>query len=341
MSPWQSFPEAAAAPRADAEPPPPSASPALSSDAMTAAAPSVATASAGASLAGAAPHALEAPARVPPPAPSPAPQPELPLAQPSRGANPEAGAVRPAIAAGRAMRVVVFTSQKGGSGKTTLCGQLAVQAEIAGAGPVAIVDTDPQGSLADWWNARPSETPVFMKAGVEYLHEDLELLERSGIGLVFVDTPPAVTDLIHDVVGHADLIVVPTRPSPHDLRAVGATLDIIESHHKPMVFAVNDATARARITADTAIALSQHGTVAPVTVHHRVDFASSMIDGGTVVEADPGGRSAAEIRDLWGYIESRLDAAAPRVSRGIGTFGRTRSAGFGRRRPDGAGAPAP
>ncbi len=59
------------------------------------------------------------------------------------------------------MRVMAFASQKGGSGKTTLAGHIAVQAELAGAGPVAIIDTDPQGSLSDWWNARPAPTPVF------------------------------------------------------------------------------------------------------------------------------------------------------------------------------------
>jgi chromosome partitioning protein len=46
------------------------------------------------------------------------------------------------------MRVLVFASQKGGVGKTTLAGHIGVQAELAGAGPVALVDTDPQGSLA-------------------------------------------------------------------------------------------------------------------------------------------------------------------------------------------------
>ena len=52
------------------------------------------------------------------------------------------------------MRVLAFASQKGGSGKTTLAGHIAVQAELAGAGPVAIIDTDPQGSLSEWWNGR-------------------------------------------------------------------------------------------------------------------------------------------------------------------------------------------
>ena len=42
--------------------------------------------------------------------------------------------------------------------------------------------------------------------------------------------------------------------------------------------------------AKVAVALSQHGTVAPVTIHHRVDFAASMIDGRTVGEVVPNSR---------------------------------------------------
>ncbi|MFN6934591.1 MAG: ParA family protein, partial [Tsuneonella sp.] len=51
----------------------------------------------------------------------------------------------------------------------------------------------------------------------------------------------------------------------------------------------------------------QHGTVAPITLHHRTDFAASMIDGRTVMEVDPEGRSAAEMAALWNYISDRLE----------------------------------
>jgi chromosome partitioning protein len=204
------------------------------------------------------------------------------------------------------MQVIVFASQKGGAGKTTLCGQLSVQAELVGAGPVCLVDTDPQGSLAEWWNARPTETPVFVQTHFSTLLEDLETLRNQGIKLVFIDTPPAVTDTIREIVAYADLVVVPTRPSPHDLRAVGATVDIIEGHDKPMIFTVNAATKRARITGEAAVALSQHGTVAPVTIHQRVDFATSMIDGRTVMEMNSESASSQEIIDLWQYVASRL-----------------------------------
>lgn len=209
------------------------------------------------------------------------------------------------------MRVIVLASQKGGSGKTTLSGHLAVQAELAGDGPVALLDTDPQGSLAKWWNVRQASRPAFVQTVFSNLLLDLEQAREDGFKLVVIDTPPAVTRAIAEVVSFGDLILLPTRPSPHDLRAVGATVDIVESRRKQMVFVLNAATPRAKITAEAAVALSQHGTVAPVTLHHRTDYAASMIDGRTVMETDPNGRSAKEIADLWAYISDRLARIEP------------------------------
>jgi chromosome partitioning protein len=204
------------------------------------------------------------------------------------------------------MYTIVAASQKGGSGKTTLSGHLAVEAVRQGAGEIALIDTDPQGSLAHWWNARQAPAPHFVKAGLLDLEEALAGLDRMGIRIAVIDTPPAITASISKVVAHADLVIVPTRPSPHDLRAVGATVDIAERHGKPVIFVINAATARARITGESAVALSQHGTVAPVTIHHRVDFAASMIDGRTVGEVVPSSASAKEITDLWLYIQDKL-----------------------------------
>ncbi len=223
------------------------------------------------------------------------------------------------------MRTIVFSSQKGGSGKTTLCGQLAVQAELMNAGPVAVVDTDPQGSLSQWWNARKAEAPLFLKTRMDYLANDLEELRDKGIKLVFVDSPPAVTGIIEQIISHADLVMVPIRPSPHDLRAVGATLDIIEAQDKPLIFAVNGATPQAQITSETAVALSQHGTVAPSIIHQRTDFATSMINGGTVMESRPDSPSAAEIAELWQYIFSRLGKMERRRRRQTPFLGTDRS----------------
>ena len=205
------------------------------------------------------------------------------------------------------MQNLVIASQKGGVGKTTLAGHLAVAAEAAGAGPVVLLDTDPQGSLAAWWNARQAESPAFAQADLENLPQQLAELAAAGVRLAIIDTPPAVTStIICQVLAVADLVLIPTRPSPHDLRAVGATVDLVEQAGKRLVFALNGAAHRARLIAQAAIALSQHGAVAPAVLHQRTDFASSMIDGRTVQEIDAESRSAAEVAGLWQYVSTQL-----------------------------------
>ncbi len=234
------------------------------------------------------------------------------------------------------MRLLALASQKGGSGKTTLSGHLAVQAQRSGAGPVVLIDIDPQGSLADWWNEREDDMPAFAQTTVARLASDLASLREQGFKLAVIDTPPAITAAIQSVIAVSELIVIPTRPSPHDLRAVGATVELCDRSGKPLLFVVNAATPLAKITFEAAIALSQHGTVAPVIVHHRVDFAASMIDGRTVMEVNPNSKSAKEITELWTYIYDRLEKNfrrtvfnGPRVPAVPGV--QRNAAGFGRR----------
>lgn len=204
------------------------------------------------------------------------------------------------------MHTLVVASRKGGSGKTTLAGHLAVEAERAGEGPVSLIDTDPQGSLADWWNARVSPTPVFVQTAVSRVKEDVERLRGLGYNWLIVDTPPAMTAAMINVIELADLVLVPSRPSPHDLRSLGATVDLVEQAGKPLIFVLNAATPRARITAEGIAALSHHGTLAPTILHQRVDFAASMIDGRTVMELPGDSRSKNEITQLWSYISERI-----------------------------------
>ena len=204
------------------------------------------------------------------------------------------------------MRTIVIASPKGGTGKSTLTGHLAVEAERQGSGPVAIVDTDPQGTLSDWWNARQTPTPLFAAADIAQLRSHLEALREHGIELVIIDTPPAFTQTTHRTLALADLVVVPVRPSPHDLRAVGAVIEAVEQQGKPFVFVVNAAIPRTHIALDAVRALAQHGKVAPVTLHNRIDFATSMVDGRTAGELNEKSRSAGEVAELWVYVNEQL-----------------------------------
>ena len=206
------------------------------------------------------------------------------------------------------MKTIVLASQKGGAGKTTLAAHLAVVAEQEGAGPAVLIDTDPQGSLSAWWNAREADAPALASTSLADLPAKLQALASAGFKLAVIDTPPAITAAIRDVVRLADLVLIPTRPSPHDLRAVGSTVDIAQETGRPFAFAVTQAKPTARLTVQAVAALSVHGAVAPSIVHDRVDYAASMVAGRTVRETDPRGRSAEEMKQLLSFVLERMNA---------------------------------
>ncbi|HEV2302044.1 MAG TPA: ParA family protein [Stellaceae bacterium] len=233
---------------------------------------------------------------------------------------PEATSLAPVPYVGRStnMRVIVVASQKGGSGKTTIAAHLAVQAGLAGDGPAVLVDADWQGSLAEWWRARndgtlalATVTPGELTAmRADELAANLAELRRRGFAVAIIDTPPARTAAIAQVIAIADLVVIPARPSPHDLRAVGATVDMARRAGKPFLFVVNGAAPRANITVQAVAALSEHGPVAPVILYQRTDYAASMIDGRSVIETAASSRSAREIAELWKFVHARISMRA-------------------------------
>jgi chromosome partitioning protein len=205
------------------------------------------------------------------------------------------------------MRVIAIASQKGGSGKTTLTGHLAVAAEQAGAGPVALIDADPQGSLSEWWNERQAETPLLARSSPAQLAADIARMRALDVALLIVDTPPAILDTVAEVIRHADLVIVPVQPSPHDLKAAATTVDLVERMGKRLLFVLNNALPKARITREAAEVLSRCGTLAPACVFHRTGYAASMIDGRTIMEIP--GSGGPEIANLWTYIQGRLTVA--------------------------------
>lgn len=202
-------------------------------------------------------------------------------------------------------RVIAVVSQKGGSGKTTVAAHLAARAIAAGDGPVLLMDTDPQGSLREWWRARNDDALGLATLRLDEQPDIAAELRARNAAVAIIDTPPALTEAIEQVIAVADLVVIPARPSPHDLRAVGATVEMTRRARKPFVFVVNGAAPRANITAEAVAALSEHGRVASVILYQRTEFAASMIDGRTVLEAAPGGRSAQEIAELWKIVQAQ------------------------------------
>jgi chromosome partitioning protein len=208
-----------------------------------------------------------------------------------------------------ALHTIVFAARKGGASKTTLTGHLAVEAARRGRGPVVMMDTDPQQSLAAWWQDRAAAEPKLAAVRLDTLAAEAARL-RDAPGWLFIDTPPLVPETIEAVIAVADLVVIPVKPSPHDLKGVGVTVQLAKRQGKRFCFVVTQAVSRAALTTQAVLALSQHGPVATTIMHYRVDYAGAMTDGRTVQEIDPAGKAADEMRQLFDYVDTQIRDSA-------------------------------
>ena len=205
------------------------------------------------------------------------------------------------------MKTIVVASQKGGSGKTTLAAHLAVTIERGGGGPAVLFDLDPQATLSGWWNQRQAQTPACASAAsLDALPDKLAELADAGFAWAVIDTPPAIGATNRLAIAVADLVVIPTRASPHDLNALGSTLEIVHAESKPFVFVLNSAKPGTAIATQAAALLSEHGPVCPALIGDRVMYASSMSDGRSIAELDPTGKGATELEELFEFVKSRF-----------------------------------
>jgi chromosome partitioning protein len=158
------------------------------------------------------------------------------------------------------VRTIVLASRKGGAGKTTLAAHLAVEAIRATGGKVFVVDADPMAGLSVWWNSRKADTPRFCKLenGIAAV---LAHLEEVGADLVVVDTPPAASDEIEDIIKAADLVVIPVIPSPNDLAAIGETLSMVERVGRPFLFVLNNASTSQSLPSEVAMSSCTHARI--------------------------------------------------------------------------------
>lgn len=156
--------------------------------------------------------------------------------------------------------LLAIVHTKGGVGKSTSALYLATAAQRRGL-TVHLLDTDPQGtSLA--WAADATESGAPLPFPVTYA-EARDLAHPPHADLVIVDTPPGHAKVIDAAIDAADLIIVPTQPSPADIKRAWPTLEV--TAHRPTAILLTRAVLNRRLLADVRAELEEEGVAVLAT----------------------------------------------------------------------------
>lgn len=189
-------------------------------------------------------------------------------------------------------RIITVAQQKGGSGKTTLTVNLAIALRRAGRS-VAVLDTDPQGSLGRWFMERMDaqgedeglEFTTSSAWGASYEAEKL----KKRFDVVLIDTPPKIESDLRPALRVADLVVVPVASSQVDLWATEGVLDLAARERRPVLVVLNRTRPNTRLGAEVAAGAAALGVaVAQAQIAHRVAYAETLGRGSAVAEGPRG-----------------------------------------------------
>ena len=199
--------------------------------------------------------------------------------------------------------VVAVAQQKGGSGKSTVAANLA--AVLAAEGRrVALLDTDPQGSVTRWHEERRRRgdgraAPLFFDRPSGWrVPNALDRLRRDR-DIIVVDTPPHAGTDAKVAIRAADLVLMPLQPSPADLWASEGTRKLAAEERRALRALLNRVPAQGRMRERVAAALAQQEIpLLDETLGNRAQFGAAFLDGLSVTEAAPRSAAAAEMRAL-------------------------------------------
>ena len=199
--------------------------------------------------------------------------------------------------------VVAVAQRKGGSGKTTLVAHLGVTWAAAGHS-VTLIDTDPQGCLATWYQRRAERLGPgrvgFDCAAVTGWRAAGEILRHArDRDIVLIDCPGNAEAEVRTTIRAAGLVLVPVQPSPPDVWATLPTLEMAQQEGVPALLVLNRVPARASLTAAMRERLAVYDVgLASIGVGNRTALAAAFAEGWGIVESAAGSTAASEIAAL-------------------------------------------
>jgi len=200
-------------------------------------------------------------------------------------------------------KVITIAQQKGGTGKTTLAVHLALAFIKYHNLKIAIIDTDPQGSLGKWFMIREEKklsnnNLTFKTASLWGAQYESKTLKKDH-DIVIIDTPPKIESDARPSIESADLVLIPMAASHVDFWATGAIVEIAKKANKKILIQINRSSQRSKLISKTNDFIKSLNLSATKTIiGNRQIFASSMGEGKTAVEKQKKSNAVEEIKNL-------------------------------------------
>lgn len=224
------------------------------------------------------------------------------------------------------MHVLALAKTKGGVGSTTLAACLAVEASRHHK-RVGILDCDPQRSLERWWHTRVGEAQLGLGdrrlelvEHERHLDDTLAKARAGNFDVLVIDGPPGNIDVTSLIIEAADFILIASQPSPLDVGAMDAVVDVARESSKPYAFILTRTKPNAVATPEAGDFLSTLGEVLKdpedpkrerfLEIGDRTGYSAAMLRGATLPEVEPKGKAPGEIAKLWDVIDAKLRKAA-------------------------------
>ena len=204
-------------------------------------------------------------------------------------------------------KIISFSNQKGGTGKTTLAANIAVlwsNSEYK----VAVFDGDAQKSLTHWIEARKKyygENDIGIDVHPYNPHtfeEDLNNVKKK-YNFILIDSPPSITYETIQIVKNANLVIVPVQPSPVDLMATVPFLNMVKRERKKSIVILNRVLPRARLTDAMVMRLRYAGAkIARSRISNKVIYAETFSVGRGMIDISVTSDTSKEIIKLGNEI---------------------------------------
>lgn len=205
------------------------------------------------------------------------------------------------------MRTLALISQKGGAGKSTVALHLAVASEREGK-PAVIIDLDPQASALVWRDLREAEGPAVVSAQPSRLRQVLDKASEHGAKLAIIDTAPHSEGTALSAARAADFVLIPCRPAILDLRAISASVDLVNLAKASAGIVLNAVPPRGSLGEEAEAAVQSYGiAVSPARLSQRAAYVHALTLGQTAQEFEPDGKAAAEVHQLYKWTCKQLE----------------------------------